>query len=168
MNLKRTNQSININIKKCSVVLFQMVTLMIGTNDICSDQCYSNRQGTETHRRNLIEVLDYLKENMPRTLVNLVSMPCKFPVLVIILNLLPVLNWPRIFSDIPAYADLVDPPFATCITMKLVACSCLFGGVTSSQKLQTVRKMTRQFQRIQQEIVSSFSFFFFFEELRMK
>ncbi|KAL0279547.1 UNVERIFIED_CONTAM: hypothetical protein PYX00_001076 [Menopon gallinae] len=111
---------------------WKMLTLMIGTNDVCSDQCYSKRQGVETHRRNIIRVLDFLYLQLPKTFVNLVSMPY-----------------------IPAYADLVDPPFPTCITMKLLACSCLFGGAKPGYKLSNVMNMTRAFQAVQKEIAES-------------
>lgn len=61
--------------------LFQLVTLMIGANDFCVDICYlppnKIKQSPETHRRDLMKALDYLQENLPRTLVNLVIAPSK-------------------------------------------------------------------------------------------
>lgn len=51
----------------------QMVTLFFGANDLCSGQCYKKEQFTPAaHAYKLMKALDYLDENLPRTLVNLV------------------------------------------------------------------------------------------------
>ena len=55
-----------------------MLTVMIGTNDICSDYCHDKTQGPEMHKKNLIKLLDYLYKKMPKTFVNLVVTPCTF------------------------------------------------------------------------------------------
>lgn len=55
---------------------------MIGANDFCVDLCYHPQEhikrSPEIHRRELMKVLDYLQDNLPRTLVNLVLPPSKF------------------------------------------------------------------------------------------
>ncbi|KAK6624207.1 hypothetical protein RUM44_011066 [Polyplax serrata] len=111
---------------------WKMLTVMIGTNDICSDQCHDKTQGAETHRRNLMELLDFFYLNMPKTFVNLVVMP-----------------------HIPYYAELINPPFRQCFPMQLMTCSCLFGGLSPKNKLARVIEMTKKFQHIQEEIVES-------------
>lgn len=47
---------------------------MIGSNDFCLDVCYYNNQDklVEKARADMIRVLRILRENLPRTLVNVV------------------------------------------------------------------------------------------------
>ena len=58
----------------------QMVTIMIGANDFCSHMCYlKNFSYTpQLHMDNLMKALDYLRDNMPRTIVNLVPPPREY------------------------------------------------------------------------------------------
>ena len=58
----------------------QMVTIMIGANDFCSHMCYlKNFSFTpQLHKDSLIKALDYLRDNMPRTIVNLVPPPREY------------------------------------------------------------------------------------------
>ena len=58
----------------------QMVTIMIGANDFCSHMCYlQNFSATpQLHKNSLIKTLDYLRDNMPRTIVNLVPPPREY------------------------------------------------------------------------------------------
>lgn len=53
---------------------WKVVTMMIGSNDFCLDICYFENQDKliENARINMIRVLRILRENLPRTLVNLV------------------------------------------------------------------------------------------------
>nr|CAD7201851.1 unnamed protein product [Timema douglasi] len=52
----------------------KVVTIHIGGNDFCLDMCYQDEdQVPENHRNNLQRSLDYLQDNLPRTLVNLVT-----------------------------------------------------------------------------------------------
>jgi len=53
---------------------------MIGGNDFCADICYRPDpfKAVEIHRKDMIETLDYLRDNLPRTLVNVVLPPRKF------------------------------------------------------------------------------------------
>ncbi|XP_049939390.1 phospholipase B1, membrane-associated-like [Schistocerca serialis cubense] len=56
---------------------WKMVTILIGGNDFCIDMCYEGKAAgaVESHRRELMETLDYLRANLPRTIVNLVVAP---------------------------------------------------------------------------------------------
>jgi lysophospholipase L1-like esterase len=58
----------------------QMVTIMIGANDFCSHTCYLKNFSImpQLHKENLIKALDYLKDKMPRTIVNLVPPPREY------------------------------------------------------------------------------------------
>jgi hypothetical protein len=58
----------------------QMVTIMIGANDFCSHTCYLKNFSImpQLHKESLIKALNYLKDNMPRTIVNLVPPPREY------------------------------------------------------------------------------------------
>ncbi|KAG8305779.1 hypothetical protein J6590_062086 [Homalodisca vitripennis] len=52
---------------------WKVITMFFGANDLCSGQCYDHTGTTpEAHAFKLRLALDYLQENLPRTLVNLV------------------------------------------------------------------------------------------------
>lgn len=55
---------------------WKLIHIFIGHNDMCSDACYlpSALDIVEGHKRALIEALRILKNNLPRTLVNVVVM----------------------------------------------------------------------------------------------
>lgn len=58
----------------------QMVTIMIGANDFCSHMCYLKNFSfmRRLHKESLIKALNYLRDNMPRTIVNLVPPPREY------------------------------------------------------------------------------------------
>lgn len=58
---------------------WKLVTILIGPNDFCLDFCYQAipERSAENHRRELIETLRILRDNLPRTIVNLVTPPSK-------------------------------------------------------------------------------------------
>lgn len=53
---------------------WKVITIMIGSNDVCLDVCYHSNQDkvVEKARSDMISVLRILRENLPRTLVNVV------------------------------------------------------------------------------------------------
>lgn len=53
---------------------WKVVTMMIGSNDFCLDVCYSKDQDklVQQAERDMIRVLRIMRENLPRTLVNVV------------------------------------------------------------------------------------------------
>ncbi|XP_076397697.1 phospholipase B1, membrane-associated-like isoform X2 [Megachile rotundata] len=53
---------------------WKLIYIFIGHNDICTDSCYVPRilDVVENHRTDLIETLRILKNNLPRTLVNII------------------------------------------------------------------------------------------------
>lgn len=53
---------------------WKLITIMVGSNDFCLDVCYHKNQEklVEQSGRDLIQVLRIIRENLPRTLVNLV------------------------------------------------------------------------------------------------
>ncbi|XP_050525608.1 phospholipase B1, membrane-associated-like [Daktulosphaira vitifoliae] len=52
---------------------WKLVTMFFGANDLCSGQCY-DKDGTTPlqHSKKLQKAIDYLQDNLPRTIVNLV------------------------------------------------------------------------------------------------
>lgn len=50
--------------------------MMMGSNTYCLELCYEdNDKLVENHRREILQTLLYLKENLPRTIVNLILSP---------------------------------------------------------------------------------------------
>lgn len=74
--VKRMRGDPNVNLQQH----WKIVTILIGPNDFCSDFCYLPylERSAENHRRELIETLRILRDNLPRTIVNLVTPPSKF------------------------------------------------------------------------------------------
>jgi hypothetical protein len=68
--VKRMRSDSRVDIKRH----WKLVTIMIGSNDFCLDVCYFDDQEklVENAERNMIHVLRILRENLPRTMVNLV------------------------------------------------------------------------------------------------
>ncbi|KAK7573962.1 hypothetical protein V9T40_011153 [Parthenolecanium corni] len=56
---------------------WKLVTLLIGSNNFCSDICYLKNSSTaiENHRRGMIKTFRYLQHNMPRTIINWIQSP---------------------------------------------------------------------------------------------
>lgn len=54
-----------------------MITIATGGNDLCSFVCLMENPEMlpEIHRNALIKTLRFLKKNLPRTFVNIVSIP---------------------------------------------------------------------------------------------
>lgn len=54
-----------------------MITIMIGSNDFCSNVCYvpSPWSIIDDHRKDLIKTLRVLRDNLPRTYVSLILPP---------------------------------------------------------------------------------------------
>lgn len=57
-----------------------MVTIFIGAMDFCFSMCYrDNPQDiVEEHRKHLMDTLIKLRDNLPRTIVNVVQQISKF------------------------------------------------------------------------------------------
>ncbi|XP_031640385.1 phospholipase B1, membrane-associated [Contarinia nasturtii] len=71
--VKRMRSDQNVDVQRH----WKLVTILIGPNDFCSDFCYLPypEKSVENHRRELIETLRILRDNLPRTIVNLVTPP---------------------------------------------------------------------------------------------
>ncbi|EAT42506.1 AAEL005957-PA [Aedes aegypti] len=71
--VKRIRSDPRVNFKRD----WKMITITIGGNDICSFVCAMERPDDlpQKHRLRMIRALRYLRDNMPRTFVNIVSVP---------------------------------------------------------------------------------------------
>ncbi|KAF4533411.1 hypothetical protein B566_EDAN013290 [Ephemera danica] len=124
--VRRMRKDRRVNFKKH----WKLISVWVGTNDLCSDYCYDPTQGVAAHSRNLQATIDYLYHNVPRAFVMLVSSPY-----------------------VPSYAKLRDLP-NICLSTLPILCSCLFGGNEAS-KLRNVTLTTRLFQRAEQQLAES-------------
>jgi len=51
---------------------------MMGSNTFCLELCYDDhRLFAEKHREEIVKALLYMKEHLPRTIVNLIMSPSK-------------------------------------------------------------------------------------------
>lgn len=73
--VKRMTYDPNVNVTRD----WKMVTILIGPNDFCLDFCYlqNPEKSVKNHRQELIDTLRTLRDNLPRTIVNVVTPPCK-------------------------------------------------------------------------------------------
>lgn len=68
--VKRMRSDARVDIKNH----WKLITIMVGSNDFCLEVCYFKNQDklVEQAGRDLIQVLRIIRENLPRTLVNVV------------------------------------------------------------------------------------------------
>lgn len=68
--VKRMRSDKNVDIQRH----WKVITIMVGSNDFCLEVCYFDNQDilVENARSDMIRVLRILRENLPRTLVNIV------------------------------------------------------------------------------------------------
>ncbi|GFG38526.1 hypothetical protein Cfor_01196 [Coptotermes formosanus] len=102
---------------------WKLVTILVGHNDFCSEICYVNRATvTGNIRAQLEAALNYLQDNMPRVLINL---------------LLPL--------DVTIYKSFATA-IPACQIYYRFACSCFFGpsGGHHHQELHEIIKKTQQ------------------------
>ena len=56
---------------------WKFITLLIGNNDFCSDACYHSdpMKVIELHEENMLKTYRYLRDNVPRLILNVVPAP---------------------------------------------------------------------------------------------
>ncbi|XP_075215345.1 phospholipase B1, membrane-associated-like [Lycorma delicatula] len=107
---------------------WKLITVMMGSNDFCFDMCYGDfKSAPERHRKDLRKLLNYLRDNLPRTLVNLVISP----------NLRIVMNFKRLKR--------------VCEVTRLGLCPCLFGERFRRQRPQFLPVM-EEWQQVELEV----------------
>jgi hypothetical protein len=71
------NKTIELNLN--SGFESQLITFLIGPNDFCLDICYQDNPEdlVKNHEKHLLSVFRTLRDNLPRTMVNLIVTPGK-------------------------------------------------------------------------------------------
>ncbi|RZC36467.1 phospholipase B1, membrane-associated, partial [Asbolus verrucosus] len=107
---------------------WKMVTMYIGSNDFCSNICYleNPEASLERHKNDLIEVLRLFRDNLPRTIVNLIPL-----------------------AHLQILVNLKVKP--SCDIYHRVECPCLFGLPFESRKSLLYDLMNR-WQKIDVEV----------------
>ncbi len=74
--IKRMQTDQRVDIKKH----WKLITIMIGANDFCLDMCYQKypEKIVDNHERDLLRVFRTIRDNLPRTMLNVVLPPCMF------------------------------------------------------------------------------------------
>nr|ATU82880.1 secreted Esterase/lipase protein [Pristhesancus plagipennis] len=107
---------------------WKLVTMFFGANDICSGQCYNKEYfGPRAHALKLMKALDYLHDNLPRTLVNLV----------------PVLD---VSVSVRIRRSLV------CRMLHTLFCSCFH---RAGNVMAEITSITREYQQEERNLISS-------------
>uniref|UniRef100_A0A2S2PTN2 Phospholipase B1, membrane-associated n=1 Tax=Schizaphis graminum TaxID=13262 RepID=A0A2S2PTN2_SCHGA len=110
---------------------WKFVSMMMTSNTFCLELCYEDYTiYAEKHRQEVLTALLYIKENLPRTIVNLILSP----------NLEVLLN----FTNLPRI----------CFFTHILECPCLF-STQYKHKLSDYIKVMRQFQEVEKEIMES-------------
>ncbi|XP_046808138.1 phospholipase B1, membrane-associated [Lucilia cuprina] len=112
---------------------WKMISIFIGANDICNDMCSYDKieDFFENHRRDLHRTLTILKENIPRLIVNVISIP-----------------------DIDTTIRLMKGIPAQCVTLHKASCRCVISDSLNSKQLKEIRHNIKRFQEIDAEVTS--------------
>ncbi|XP_049546327.1 phospholipase B1, membrane-associated-like [Anopheles darlingi] len=117
---------------------WKMVTIAIGGNDICTFVCMMQQpeQLPYKHRLRLQKTLRYLRDNMPRTFVNVVSVP-----------------------SVKKVITLEDKPFV-CQSLHHGECSCWIGKLYNQSDASRKRwaRIQEQFISVEREVAESAEF----------
>ncbi|RZF45700.1 hypothetical protein LSTR_LSTR004995 [Laodelphax striatellus] len=108
---------------------WKLVIIQVGNNDACSHICYKNASiQAELHRQDLIELFNYMRKNLPRTLVALVINP----------HLKVLLDYPT------------KP---VCYIFQKIACSC-FRGLKFARRKKELYQVIEDWRKVQLEVAS--------------
>lgn len=128
---------------------------MIGPNDFCVDMCYvKDVQSTvENHRKELIQTLRLLRDNLPRTFVNLILTPG-----------LPISGlWKQChlwffnldLTQLTNFTLVNRPP--VCYFTHNLLCPCLF-GLQFQHKMRYFSETMQKWQKVDEEVANMSEF----------
>ena len=106
-------------------VKFQLITMLIGPNDFCIDMCYHKHPERiiDYHERDLLAVFRTIRDNLKRTMVNVILPPCKLIRWTILMEI-----WiESFFQAIEILLKFKGKP-AECSTLHSFECPCFFGS----------------------------------------
>lgn len=109
---------------------WKLVTLMIGPNDFCSDICYQKPPAKiiDLHERHLLSALRTIRDNLPRTMVNVVTSP-----------------------DVSTLVRMRGRPLE-CVSILRFECPCMFGDQFKKQR-RLYPAILSAWQRRQSDVV---------------
>ncbi|XP_055855787.1 phospholipase B1, membrane-associated-like [Episyrphus balteatus] len=110
---------------------WKMITIFLGNNDLCSKLCdLSNPEDLiKEHADDIYETLRFLRDNIPRVLVNFVLMP----------NLVVLTT----FKNVPMQ----------CFMAERIECRCMYSSRATPKMLRRYGNIAREMQKIQKEII---------------
>lgn len=114
------------------LLITNLITIQIGNGDICKSTCFSNQTQSITSKEfilNVREALDLLKDDLPRTLVNLIP---------------PI--------DPMIYSEAINRPVACHLTAKLF-CPCVFDHIAIPK--EKVNQILKDFRAEMRKLVDS-------------
>lgn len=118
--IRRMQADRNVDIKNH----WKLITLLIGPNDFCSDMCYRNipEKVIELHEMDLLAAFRNIRDNLPRTMINVIIPPCKSTINI---NnfVLKFLHFP--FPAIRTLLEFTGTP-PECVAFHRFECPCLF------------------------------------------
>lgn len=92
---------------------WKLITLLIGANDFCSDICYYDTPEVvpKLHEKHLLSALRTIRDNLPRTMVNVVSAPGKYisPNIIYTSNDMALLHSECYTDEIPFEREIFKP-----------------------------------------------------------
>lgn len=111
---------------------WKMISIFIGANDICNEMCFFDKiqDFLETHRKSLHRTLQILRDNIPRLMVNVFSIPD--------------------IDNLIRTGDISD----ACHAIHKISCSCIIGDTISTKEQQKRHRILRRFQEIDVEVAS--------------
>lgn len=144
--VRKIKENKNINFKDD----WKLITIFFGANDLCSAQCYDKVKGSAiSHGRKLAMALDYLKNHLPRTFVNLI------PVLGIDYFFFTFFhaNNTYIFYALDVTVSVRVDRSMMCKFLHMLFCGC-FHVSTDKNPMDTLTKLTREYQKVEDDLVS--------------
>ncbi|GAB0096525.1 hypothetical protein DMENIID0001_120490 [Sergentomyia squamirostris] len=125
--LKRMRSDNRVNMKRH----WKLITYLIGSNDFCADICYQKdpADSVKKHKKEMIKTLRILKDNFPRTMVQVIATPS--------------LEFLLKFRG--------TPPI--CILTHMVECPCLF-SLQRESLLKLYIRIMEAWKKVEEEVVN--------------
>lgn len=129
----------------------QLINLMIGPNDFCVEMCYLKdpQSIVENHRKEIIQTLRLLRDNLPRTFVNLVLTPGLAFFLICKNN--TIFDFDLDLMKLTNFTLANRPPI--CYFTYNLLCPCLFGLQFEHQKSYLSETM-KKWQKVDEEVAN--------------
>uniref|UniRef100_A0A1A9Z4C2 Triacylglycerol lipase n=1 Tax=Glossina pallidipes TaxID=7398 RepID=A0A1A9Z4C2_GLOPL len=113
---------------------WKLLTIFVGNNDFCTDFCHYDNKTIflRNHEKDLLNAFRLLKANVPRLLVNLLTIP---NLITSLHNHLKKVNW-------------------MCQTIQRFVCHCIFSDRYDNNYIQMISNLMQQWQDIDQRLAN--------------